>query len=371
MTTSVTFETATLADAIKKAARVAPSKSGHAFDKAAGIVLDIFPGQEVQCVVRATNTDVFSAEVIAVVEATGPEVRWRMSSMLLASVIGTLPITNGKVVKLTQDKSQIKMESGRTKATMIQMDPTYYPEWDSFDPDGMTTVNGLGGRLEQVEWAASTAPTPPLCGIYLDGDFAIATDRYRLARVPCRIDLPRPIIIPAGILGSVLRPMGDVGVSVRGSTLEIAVDGYHQVQTIIYEMEFPPVGKVMKTDHPAKVEVTKSAFIDMVGRANAFAGSDRAPLLRMYFGREEIAVMMTNDEVGLLGDVIEVPGQIGHPRTELRFTPKNVLDAVGKAPGSKITLGYNPENQRVPLYVSDGSGYEAWVVPRAELKAEM
>lgn len=368
--TSVTFETASLADAIKKAARIAPSKSGHAFDKAAGIVLDIFPGEDVQCVVRATNTDVFSAEVVGVVSAEGKEVRWRLSSMLLSGVVATLPITNGKMVSFTQEGSNVKMTSGRTKATMILMDPTYYPNWDSFDPDGMTQVSGLGGRLEQVEWAASTAPQPPLCGVYLDGLFAIATDRYRLARVPCVIDLPRPVIIPAGILGSVLRPMGDVGIAVRGSTLEISVDGYHQVHTITYDMEFPNLGKVTRTSYPQEVEVNKGAFLEMVQRANTFTGSDRAPLIRMFFGREEVAVMVTNDEIGLLGDVIEVPGQITHPRTEIRFTPKNIIEAVNKAPGSKVKLCYDRESPRSPMYISDGSGYESWVVPRAEMKAE-
>ena len=369
--TSVIFETATVADAIKKAARVAPAKSGHAFDKAAGIVLDIFPGSDVQCVVRATNTDIFSAEVVNVVEAEGNETRWRLSSMVLAGVIGTLPIANGKVVKLRQEGNVIKMESGRTRASMVLMDVDYYPEWDSFEADGFTQVSGLGGRLDQVEWAASTAPQPPLCGILLDGQYAIATDRYRLARVPCKIDLPRPIIVPAGILGSVLRPMGDVGLSMDGSMLQIAVDPYHQVKTITYDMDFPPVSKVMRTEYPEFVDVSKSALVDMMQRANTFAGADRAPVLTLFLGREEIAVMMTNDEIGLLGDAIEVPGQITHPREQLRFTPKNLLEAIAKAPGGKVKLGYDPENAKLPLHVADGSGYEAWVVPLAQAKAEM
>lgn len=368
--TQVTFETATLADAIKTAARIAPSKSGHAFDKAAGIVLDIFPDGDVKCVVRATNTDIFSAEVISVVEANGPEVRWRLSSMVLAGVIGSLPISSGRTVTLVQEKSSIKILSGRTKATMILMDPTYYPDWDSFDSTTMTQVNGLGGRIAQVEWAASSTPTPPLCGVYLDGSYAVATDRYRVARVPCKVDLEKPIIIPSGILGSVIKPMGDVGIAVRGGLLQISVDGYRQIQTITYDMEYPPIEKVLRTDYPAKVQVDKQELLDMLSRANNFAGSDRAPLLRMFFGKEEVAAMMSNDEVGILGDVIEVPGQISHPRTEIGFTPKNLIDGVGKAPGAKVTLQYDPQNYKSPTYISDGSGYEAWIVPRAELRGQ-
>jgi DNA polymerase III sliding clamp (beta) subunit (PCNA family) len=366
--TSVTFETASFGDAIKKAARVAPSKSGHAFDKAAGIVLDIFPDDEVKCVIRSTNTDIFSTEIVAVVSATGAEARWRLSSMVLAAVIGTLPITNGKTVTLTQDGSVIRITSGRTKATLMMMDPSLYPSWDSFDPDGMTQVNGLGGRLEQVEWAASTAPQPPLCGVLLDGQYAVATDRYRLARVPCKIDLPRPIVVPAGILGSVLRPMGDVGLAMRGSMLEIEVDEYHQVQTITYDMAYPDINKVARTEHPAVVEFNKAEFLEMAARANAFSGANRDPVLRVFFGREEVAVMMENQEVGMLGDVLEVPGQIPHSRISINFTPRNLTDAISKTPGGRIKVGYDPETTKAPLYISDGSGYEAWVVPRSEIR---
>lgn len=368
--TKVTFETAALADTIKKAARVAPSKSGHAFDKASGIVLDVFPKEDVKCVVRATNVDVFSTEVIDVISAEGPEVRWRVSSMVLAGIIGSLPIASGKTVTFEQEGSKLRISSGRTKATLYLMDPTYYPGWDNFDPAGMTQVNGLGGKLEQVEWAASTAPQPPLCGVFLDGEFAVATDRYRLARVPLRVDLPRPIIIPAGILGTVLRPMGDVGLAVRGSTLEISVDGYHQVQTIIYDMEFPNIKKVMRTDAPETVELAKAPMLEMLGRANNFVGSDRDPVLTMFLGREEFAVMMTNQEIGLIGDVIEAPGQITHPRTQILVTPKNIMDAVNKCPGSKIQMGYDPLNASRPLYIRDGSGFESWIVPRKMVSPE-
>lgn len=368
--TSVTFETATLADAVRKAARVAPSKSGHAFDKAAGLVLDLFPDEEVAAVIRATNIDVFSTEIISPLACEGKEVRWRLPSEILASVIGSLPLTSGKNVTLTQDKSQLRITSGRMKATLNLMDPTFYPGWESFDADGMATVSGLGGKIEQVEWAASTAPQPPLCGVYLDGESAIATDRYRLARVPCKVDLDRPIIIPARILGNVLRPMGEVCVAVRGSTLEIQVDDYHQIQTITYDMKFPNIAKVMRSDHPERIELDKGPLLDMIGRANTFAGADRTPLLKMFVGREEIAVMMANAEVGLLGDVLEIPGQAIHTRMEMKFTPKNLVDALNKAPGSKITLAYDQDKPTAPFYVTDGSGYESWVVQRSEIKPD-
>ena len=371
MSATIVFETATIADSIKKAARIAPAKSGHAFDKASGIVFDIYPGEDVSCVLRSTNLNAFYSEVVASVSAEGSATRWRLPAQLLAGVVGTLPIGSGKQVKFEQDGSKVKITSGRMKATMMLADPEYYPSWEMFDGTSMTLVPGLGGRIAQVEWAASPHNDPPLCGVYLDGEWAIATDRYRLARVPCRIALPKPIVIPSGILGQSLRQMGDTGVAIGGQMLHLAPDDYTQLQTVIYDVEYPPVSRVMVTDYPQKVTLRKAAVLDVLNRANNFAGADRAPMLRIYVGRGEFAPFMMNEEIGLLGDVLDCPGEADHNRIELKFTPKNLIDAISNAPNDTVALAYDNEKPNRPVYLDGGSGYEAWVVPRQEKRPEV
>lgn len=371
MGTAIVFETATIADSIKKAARIAPAKAGHAFDKASGIVFDIYPGEDASCVLRSTNLNAFYAEVVASVSTDGSATRWRLPAQLLAGVVGTLPIGSGKQVKFEQEGSKVKITSGRMKATMMLADPDYYPNWEMFDGTSMTMVSGLGGRIAQVEWAASPHNDPPLSGVYLDGEWAIATDRYRLARVPCRIALPRPIVIPSGVLGQALRQMGDTGVAVGGHMLYLAPDDYTQLQTVIYDVEYPAIEKVMRTDHPATLTLRKQAVLDVLNRANNFAGADRTPLLRIYVGKGEFAPFMQNDEVGLLGDVLDCPGEADHKRIEIRFTPKNLIDAISNAPNDNISFGYDPELPNRPIYLNGGSGYEAWVVPRQDKRPEV
>lgn len=366
--TTITFETSTLADAVRKADRVAPSRSGQAFDKAAGIVMDIFPEGDISCVIRATSLEVFSAEAVSALHVEGEETRWRVSSMAFAKVIAALPIGTGKTVTLKQERSEVKLTSGKTRGALRLMDPTYYPSWESFDPDGMSSITGLGSKLELVEWAASTAPQPPLCGVYLDGEYAMAADRYRMARVPARIDLAHPVTIPAGILSGVLKPMGDVSLALRESLLEVAVDDYHQVQVTVYDMKYPDIRKAMRTEFPETVEVDKGAFLGMINLANTFSGADRNPVMKLYFGREEIAAMLENADLGFIGDSIEVPGQITHKRCELRYAPKYLTDAISKAPGTKLKVSYDP-NGRSALYIHDDSTqYEAWIAPRSEPK---
>lgn len=361
--TSVTFESATIIDAVQKAAAIAPGKSGIAFDKAAGLLLQITPGSEVKVLIRATNLEIFHSEVIGCSEADGPDVLWRLPSRLLADVLKSLPMGTGRTIKFVDAGLRVEVTSARMKLVIPKMDASFYPDWEMFEETSMTTVSALGGKIALVEWAADAAAGPPFGAVYLDGEFCIATDRYKLVKVPLEIKLDQAVMIPKGLSGT-LRQLGDVNIQVSGGRLQIMPDEYTQLECILYDGMYIPWRAVAKTDYPMEVTVDKAHVLDVINRANAVAGADRMPVVKMYFGRGEIAAYMNNQEQGLLGDVIEVPGQIPHTRVELRFTPKYITDCITHAPSQKVILKYDPENPDRPFHVDGGSGYEAWVLPR-------
>lgn len=366
----VTFEVATIADAIKKANRVAPSK-GQAFDKAAGIVLTITPDQTPPVVVRATNLDIFHMEWVDALEVEGlGEREWRLPSNLLAQVVSKIPIGSGKTVTFKEvqpegsNHSHLLIQSGNIKAKFNLMDVTHYPTWDVFDPDELTTATDFGGRIAQVEWAAAQGDVP-LCGVYLDGASAIATDKYRLASAPLKVDLEYAVLLPAGILGQILKQTGEVRVGSDGNQFLLMPDDTTQIRCTIFDAEYPRVESVMRREYPEKVTFKKDALLSMIDRASAFAGSDRTPTLRLFIGKQQLAVMMASADIGSLGDILDVPGQCGHERTELKFTPKNLTEALQNAPSDTVTVHYNPTKKGGVLYLDGGSGYECWVMPRA------
>lgn len=366
MATTVVFEAASLADAMSRAVRVAPGKVGQAFDKAWGVILDIYPGEEVSCVVRATNLDVFYTEVINTEMSEGDRVRWRLSSRYFGDLISKLPISPGKTIKMVQDGKVVTITSGRTKATMSLGDPDGYPDWDMFDETHLT-VNNLGSKLNLVDWASGPQNNPPWSGVHLDGVHAIATDRYILARVPCPMKLEAPITIPAGTLRGVLRAQGECGLSSKGGMLFLQPDPYTQVQVTTFDAKFPPVHKIMEKEYSNKIELHRDSTVALLDRATQYAGSDRMPTLKVYLGKEELAVYLANEEVGFIGDVYEVPGQADHPRIMLLFTPQNLINAISKCPSDVIELHYNPANTMDVVKISDNKGYDAWVVPRKDL----
>lgn len=370
--TRVVFETATIADAAKKAERVAPSKAGSAFDKAAGTVIEINPGSVAPVIVRATNLDIFSMEWLTVVEAEGNPVTWRLPSKLLASVLGGLPIGTGKTVSMEAINNpngfqQLMIKQGKTTAKFNLMSTDYYPDWSAFDPALVQSVSGFGGRLAQVEWACAKSD-PPLSGIHFNGSIAVATDRYRVASTPMSIPhLSEPVTIPSGVLSQVLSQTGEVKIGIHGGQLLIMPDEYRQLRAIVYDQDYIKFERVMNRDFPNIIKIKKAAVLEMMVRAAGFAGADRAPVLKLYIGKGEFAVMMSNEEIGLLGDVIELDGQCDHKRLEVYFTPQNIMDPLTACPNEEVELHYDCTSRTKPMYLDGGSGFEAWIIPRRNL----
>lgn len=375
MISSVTFETAAIADVIKKAEKIAPSKVGAAFDKAAGIILEFDPTQPIPlAVVRATNLDIFSMEWVNVAEWSGEPAQWRLPSFLLAQVVGSLPIGTGRTVTFTSEATGysfvVNLKSGRTKAKFYPLDFSYYPSWSVFDPDNMFPVTDLGGRIDQVEWAAGKSD-PRLAGVYLDGQYAIATDTYRLACVPLSIpDLTNPIVVPSGLLGQTLRQTGEIQIGISENMLQIMPDEHTQMKTVIYDVNYPNVQRVMDLSLDSSLEINRDMLLEVMNRANAFSLGDRTAAFQIYIGKEEFAVFMQNEQMGQIGDVVEIPGHATHERFVVKFTPKNLMDALSKAPNKDITIFYNKGQARSIFKIDGGSGYQAWVMPRLEGQSE-
>lgn len=370
--TKVVFETAALADAIKKANRIAPSR-GQAFDKANGIVMIADPVSGM-VIVKATNLLVFSMEWLSTLEAEGEPVAWRVPSRVFSAVIAGLPIGTGKSVTLEEKQTgRIKMlhlTAGKTRAKFNLQMMDYYPEWDPFDPADLKEVDNLGGRIKMAEWAVMKADEPPLSGIHFDGQHVIACDRYRLAVVDMPIPhLDEPVTVPGGMLSGILKQTGEVHIGIKDGFFLMMPDETTQIKAVVYGVEYPPVERIKVRDHPQHVTLRKGPLLEIMQRASTFAGNDRYPILRLFFGQEEVAAMMDTREVGTLADLIEVPGYCVHSRHEVKLTPSNIIEAVEAAPNDEITIGYDTGNSMKFLHIDGGSGYETWVAPRKDLSA--
>jgi DNA polymerase III sliding clamp (beta) subunit (PCNA family) len=374
--TRVEFENATLADAVKKVASVAPTSAGQAFDKAAGIIMELAPGTASPVILRATNLEVYYMMWVDSISVEGEAVTWRLPSKLFSSLVASLPIGSGSNVVL-EDKptpggySQVHLQSGRTKARFSLMDSSYYPEWGAFDPDNLSAAIDLGGRLSQVEWATQKDKTTTYGGVRIDGEVAMATDRYRFVKVPLKIpDFTAPVTFPAELVAQILKQTGEAHIGMNGQQLFIMPDEYSQVRCAVYGEKYPDASYLDTIEYEQSIRLKKAHFLEVLGRVAQFAGAERFPMLQLFFGKGAVAVMMQNDEVGLAGDSIDLTGQCDHPRIEVRFTPKNLMEAITQAPSDEVIIHYTTRDDRIsrtPIKIDGGSGYEAWVMPRKEM----
>lgn len=360
--TEATFETASLADSIKKAAAIAPS-TGQAFDKAAGLVMEVHPEAGV-VVLKATDMSAYYMEWITPSDISGPATRWRMPSKMVAGFIGSLPIGSGKTTTLRQEDRTLHITSGRARCRFQLIDSEYYPSWESFGEDHLSVVESFGGRLKQVAWAVSTSNEPPFTDVYMDGEMMVATDRYKVATVPLSCDIEAPISIPPTSISSILKENGDIKIGVLGTMLHIMPDDSTQLMAVISGTKYPPVWNIMRRDYPEIIETNRTQLVDCIQRSRHAIGADRSPVLKTWFGREEIAFAVLQ-EGALIGDVVPCEGFATHSeRFEIGFGHDNLLGALNNSPNDKITLGYDPGNIKANLYIDGGSGYEAWVAPR-------
>ena len=376
MPTTVVFETGTIGDVIRKAAQVAPTKVGAAFDSASGLVFDIDPITEAKCVVRATDLSLFYLEVVDVLECAGEAVRWRLPAPVLQAVVGSMSTKTSKQITFNHVGKQIEISSGRMKARLNLILAETYPDWNVSSDVDLVPAQDFGARLLRVEWASASGTDKndisPLAGVLVNGTHLIATDRYRVARFPCVVPLSEPVLIPAKTLATLTSRMGEVRVGFDGHLFVVMPDPYTQLKTVVVASKFPDLGVLLGKEFSTEVVFPKSDLIESIQRTGAFVGSDRNPVIDLYLGRGEIAVLVANHEVGLLSDVMEVPGQIEHRRCMIRFTPKYLLDALNNAPSEMITMRYNHEREgtgsREAVKFEAPGGYEVWVSPRVETK---
>lgn len=376
--TTITFETASIADAVKKAGHVAPER-GKAFDQAAGLLFKLTPQDtSSEFCVKATNHQVWYTEWVKPNSIVGKAVTWRLPSSLMVSVLSSLPIGTGRTVTMSDEgknlgDGRVLMTSGRMKAKINTLDLDAYADWEPFDTDNMIEVKDLGERFNQVEWAADKNGAIPFTGIHIDGKNLICTDRVVLAKYPLEIPgLDEPLTIPAKMLTGVISRMGPIKIASSGTNLHISPDEYIQITCLVYGQKFPSTKGIMKRDHEDSISFLKAELVSCINRAVTFTGSDRAPILKLFIGREEISVLMANEEEGLLGDVVEVPGQAQHKLVCLMITPQNILHVLSNAPSDKVTIHYNsdPEKSNRVVWVEDGSGYEAWVATRRDIQKQ-
>lgn len=357
-----TFETATLADAIRKAARFAPSK-GAELDRAGGIVIDLeLPLDTPVATVRATNLNVFYRQTIFPLRLTVDRPHWRVSSVLLENVVSRLPMQLGSTVELWDVDGCLHLMAGKVQAKLNLFDiDASYPAWSAFDPYGMELVEGFSRRVAQARWATEAKAGNILSGVHIDGDALWATERTCAVKVALECPVDRPVTAPLGEVTELVRDHPEVYLRATTDALEILVDEDTQVRVILLAGEYPVLSGFLESPMTEVMTLDKTALLAAVDRLMVLDSGDRYPVMKMEFGESGLRLRREVPDIGWIDEQIEL-AEVPAPY-EFWVNPLVLRNILGGTNKNEIEFAHGAE-PLAPFRVADGDGYTATALPR-------
>lgn len=373
----ISVETATIADAMVKAARVAPSGFGSGEVFTAGILIE-FDENTNDVFVSSTDLNVFFRRRISGLQVIGSGC-WRVAPVA-SKFLDSLPKSRGAVVTLTDTKipGQLAMTQqkrrGETTGSVPLILNSAFPEWNPFSEDGSIAINGLASKIEAVAWAASKddEATPELSGVYLDGNYAMATNRYVCASVPIVIPAlaDGPVTIPVKNLTGVIHHAGDVLLTKTEKGLGITPDEYTQVEVSRFAENKCGLLKLPNANaYNGSITVNVDEYKEVCDRIFTIIRKNQKARVKMLAAKDSLLFTIISETEEKVSDIIGATGGPDIP-TLLSLNGAYARDAVTNSIGSHATLYFEQglEKQKLFTYIQGGAGYEAWIAPQVEIE---
>lgn len=373
MTTTVEFDSATFADALTKAARVAPTK-GASFDKAAGFVFEVPETGPV--ILRATDLETTYTQRLNTVSRTGDPVTWRIPSILLAGMVTALPLGEGRTVKLIdKNDSWIVVVSGDVKAKFAMLNPDLYPKIEDVVTDDpanpMSPAQEFASKVAQVAWSTKK-DVSALSGVLVDGASLWACNGYTMPWVPCTAPLDRPVVVPLLTLAGLLRNATDVRIRATASRLELALDAETTATCRLLEDPYPDVKALAPGDDVPRAEATfgRQEFLDSVNRMLVLVKTERLPRMKLTFnGTSDVLTLdLEVPEIGRMQDSIPAPNTLADGETfYVHLSPTMIRDAIDGSNMRRVTFKFgrtdDPDERLRPCLIMDEDEYRCVIMP--------
>jgi DNA polymerase III sliding clamp (beta) subunit (PCNA family) len=358
MTKSATFEVATIADAIAKANRVAPT-NGSSFDRAHGIVVELDPSKSTStCIVKATDLEVTLRLELSVLSMGDEAATWRVPSKMLHGLISTMPIGSGSTVEfLDVGDSNLYMKCGKTKSK-LRLVASEFPEIEVFDPAPLVVAPGLATRLSQVAWATDKKGSGILSGVHIDGSHLIGCDRASAAVVPCVVQLDAPVTAPLTEVAQIIKNTGEVAIGASDSRLRIMPDDHTQATCVLYAQDYPNVIKLLDAVKADKeFEFSAEPLMAMLDRTQVLMKDERLPATNIEIGDGYLKMSISTDAGTVIDELEIVGGSVGEP-LRISFKPDVLRNAINASGRPTLKVRYGP-GALDPLVLSDDSDFRA------------
>lgn len=360
--TKITFETASLADAFRRAQRVAPAR-GTLLTQLGGFMMEVGSSR---VLLRATDGDVFLSQFLDPHGIDGPQATWRIPSQIATKIVTSLPAGRGQEVIVTGDGSSITLEQGSMKATIGLMDHTLYPAFRPLPiPDAAQRVDGFGTLLDRVAWAADRRESMANSSILVTEDQLVAATMNGVALIP-----HPPLALPSGdslvslaTVSTIMAHMPDVALWLDETAMYLAPSPDIQARCRLWNESFPSYRKA--TDHrfAASVLLPSEDVSAILTRLRAVVEREKdTSHVWILVGRGEVVFRAADsDGTAAVSDTLALlPGMATHEPVTMRVAADVLSAALGKAPGQQLALRYDMAGGTT-LRIDGEGGYSCWI----------
>lgn len=369
--TEVEFSSADIADAIKRANIVAPTR-GRELDMYKGFIFDLDPEEKVVRL-RVTNGELYYTEYLypTRIVADGP-LTWRVASPSTHGIVTNLAPSS--IVTMKDEGGKLRISSGRMRAATPFISSGDYPHPDAFmyELQDMQTLSGWGARMDTVGWTVSPENLPPRCGIYMSSTHMCATNSKVLARIPNEFVLPEGrdfVVLPYKYLAGVLRNLHEVQVGIQGGNLVISPTEDIFIKCSLFEDKFDPVDTIMDKTHETELTFDRDAMLAVLSRVTTIGASDRQVTLEAWIGGGQIALCI-RDRISAeeIEESLDVEGA-DHPVKKFMFSVEYFMDTVSKMTSPQVVMDYSPSKPYAIVKFTSAQGLEVVIQPRRETSA--
>jgi DNA polymerase III sliding clamp (beta) subunit (PCNA family) len=370
MPTKVSYSPADLSRAFDLANRVAPTSKGGAWDKAAGMLMEVDP--DGTTVVRATDLDRSVYVVFDASEMKDPPeeaFEWRVSSLFLAPFVRTLD----KTVTVTPDSKNnaIVFRSGQSRLSVPLMDSSQYPDFEM--PPTMVPTDGtnLAALADRVIWACdANSKTTPLAGLHADGDNVVGASHEKMSLLEVPLEIPKPITFPARELISLAKGFSDVRISADDSRVFLWLSDTDWISSNLIIAPYPKYENLRFDFWTDAIVLSKVSIQTSLERLSIIAAMDRGGMtgLTLAISENRLNMKVFVKEVGDVEEALTITGGPDEG-VGIKLSLSNFAEAVRNVDGTHFTLQFGNKNKPGqahlhPVKITDETGWEATLMPR-------
>lgn len=338
-----------LHEALQRAIKIAPTK-GAGFDKAAGLLFDIEPGE---ITIRATDLERTFYQRLPSADTQRP-FSFRIHTHI-AKFVASLPMGGDQDVRFHIDhgtgRIEVQYMKSPTKIKVPQIVGEYPTiEWHEYDE--MDNAFELSSKLSSVAWATEDSASGTLAGVMMNGEWIEALCSKQMARIKCDVTTDAPVIAILKTLAPLIAQGSRVRIKAQDSRIVVALDETAQVTSSTVLGQWPNLTeRLEKIELPNSFKVNRQRLLEALSRVTAFTNGDRFPRINFLVMDDRIVITLTEAKDGDITDVIALSGKTGQGECEFVFNPVWLQRAIDTFPGAEIQCHY--ADNKMPLKLSE------------------